>query len=323
MSNNNIHAVDFYLKYPLAHVKNYNSKMVNRLDNNEIKPFIFSNNIESWSALNSWDPLFFKEKYGHLEFNVNPDLPDKAAPYLYNSKMYTTLMKLSDFIKLMSKNKSCYLAQESMQAFEDLKENFDFYDLIPSINYNHDVFVNLWMGANTRSGLHFDNLDNFLVQIYGVKKVILIPPDDAAFVYPISYNFSKCYVNPFEPNFKKFPKFKKARIFEGELKPGDVLFIPRGWYHYIYSPRQSISLNCWYGSSLTCKDYLITFYRSGWQSWLTIFKDFIWHGILSFPFEDKLYAGPPMGNFIYYLAIMKVRRLYGKIITFIKKTISF
>ncbi len=319
MSINNIHTMDFYSKTPLAHVKNYNSKMVDRLDTSKIKPFIFSNSLESWSALKSWNPLFFKKKYGNFEFNVNPNLPENTAPYLYNSKEYSTLMKLSDFIELMSKNKSCYLAQEDMQAFKDLKENYNFYDLIPSSNHNQDdVFVNLWMGANTRSGLHFDTLDNFLVQIYGTKKVVLIPPEDAAFVYSIPYNFSKCYVNPFEPNFKKFPKFKKARIFEGELKPGDVLFIPRGWYHYIYSPKQSISLNCWYGSPLTSKDFITTFYRSGWRLWLIVLKDFIWYGMLSKPFEDKLYSGPPMGRVVYHSAKMKVYQLYCKMIAFIK-----
>ena len=86
----------------------------------------------------------------------------------------------------------------------------------------------------------------------------------------------------------------------------------------IFTPLQSISLNCWYGFPLTSKDFLIAFYRSGWQSWLTVLKDFIWYGMLSRPFEDKLYSGPPMGKIIYHSAKMKAYQLYRKIIALIK-----
>lgn len=294
----------------LTPIHNYNLKMADRdlISVNEIRPFIFSNGLESWSALKLWTPLFFKEKYGEFEFNVNLNLPDKDIPYLYDAKLYYTLTQLSVLIDLMSENKSCYLAQENMRIFKDLKEDYDFTNLIPPSNREQDIVVNLWIGANTRSGLHFDNFDNFLAQIYGVKKVILIPPSDAAFVYSMPSNFYKSLINPFEPNFNKYPRFKKAKVFEGKLEPGHVLFIPKGWYHYIYSPKQSISLNCWYGVSLTPKDLLVAFYRSGWQSWITCMKDLIWYGILSKPFETKLYSGPPMGKTIYDWIKMKLQQ---------------
>ena len=297
-------------RIPLARVVNYEPKMVDRHIVNEIKPFIFSNNLQNWPALKLWTPMFFKQNYGDLEFNVNPNLPSETAPYLFNAKPHHKLMKLSELIDLMSKNNSCYLAQEDMQAFKDLKEHYNFTELVPSHIQGKNILTNIWIGSNTRSGLHFDNVDNFLAQIYGTKNVILISPNDISFVYPIPSNFHKSPINPFEPDIKAFPNFKKAKIFEGVLNPGDVLFIPRGWYHYIYSPQQSISLNCWYGSPLTSKDFLLAFYRSGWKSWVTCLKDFIWHGILFRSFEDKLYSGAPLGKVMYDFIKMKIRRLF-------------
>lgn len=286
-------------KNKLIRIENYDIKMVDRSITDQIRPFIFSNKSKPWSAINLWTPTFFKEKYGRSEFNVTLNLPKETCPYLYDAKQYRRFMKLSDFIDLLSENNNCYLAQEDMHVFQSLEKDYNFYDLIPSSSTNHSISANLWIGSNTRSGLHFDHYDNFLAQIYGIKKVILIPPNDAAYLYPIPGNFFKSPINPMKPELNKFPKFKKARIFEGELRVGDVLFIPKGWYHYIYSPNQSISLNCWYGPPQSPKELLLTFYRSGWRVWAMTIKDFICHGILSRSFETKLYSSPPIGKVVY------------------------
>lgn len=286
--------------------------MVDRSLQKEIKPFIFSNSLKSWPSLARWSPLFFNEKYGNMEFNVNPNLPDKICPYFYNAQLYHALMKLSDFINLMSKNQRCYLAQEDMSVFKDLKNDYNFYDLIPSINHDSGISTNLWIGANTRSGLHFDNCDNFLAQIFGTKRVALISPIDAKLTYPIPSNFFKSPINPLDPDLDKFPMFKKAHVFEGELRAGDVLFIPKGWFHYIYSPEQSISLNCWYGPPLKPKDLLLAFLRSGWKIWAKTTKDFFWYGILSKSFEAKLYSSPPIGKVLYDLLKARFQTFFQK-----------
>lgn len=285
-------------KRSITHIKNYNTNLVDRSSISELEPFIFSNNL-NWPALNLWSPSFFKERYGNLEFKVTSNLPDKICPYFYNANSYRKHMQFSEFIDLLETNKNCYLAQEDMGAFKDLEKDYDFHEIIPSNSQNKNVSINLWLGANTHSGLHFDHYDNFLVQVFGTKKVFLIPAKDAGFLYPIPSNFFKSPVNPMDPDLNAFPKFKNARVFEGELRAGDILFIPKGWYHYIYSPYQSISLNCWYGPVQTSKDLLLTFYRSGWRTWLITLKDFIWYGLLSRPFEPKLYSSPPIGRVVY------------------------
>lgn len=305
--------VYFQSKNHLLRVKSYEPNMVDRSLSNELRPFIFSNSLNLWLALKLWNPMFFKKKYGKEQFMVTLNLPDKICPYFYNAKLYRTLMKFSDFIDLLSENKNCYLAQEDMSAFKDLTNDYNFCELIPTIYHSYKVSTNLWIGSNTRSGLHLDNYDNFLAQIYGIKKVVLIPPEDAEFLYPIPSNFFKSPLNPMEPDLCEFPKFKNARVFEGELRPGDVLFIPKGWYHYIYSPGQSISLNSWYGPSLTLKQLLLSFFNSGWRCWLITLKDFVWYGVLSRPFETKLYSSPPIGKVAYDLVKAKTQQLYIKL----------
>jgi ribosomal protein L16 Arg81 hydroxylase len=49
-------------------------------------------------------------------------------------------------------------------------------------------------------------------------------------------------LNPAEPDLEKFPEYTGAHPFEVVLHPGEVLFIPANWYHYVVSLDPSISL---------------------------------------------------------------------------------
>ena len=47
----------------------------------------------------------------------------------------------------------------------------------------------------------------------------------------IIYDFSP--VDSFNPNYKKYPKFRKAEYIEVEQFRGELLIIPTGWYHQV------------------------------------------------------------------------------------------
>ena len=45
---------------------------------------------------------------------------------------------------------------------------------------------------------------------------------------------------------KMWEEFKKAEYIEGILGPGDGLFIPVGWWHYVRSLDVSFSVSFWW-----------------------------------------------------------------------------
>ena len=102
--------------------------------------------------------------------------------------------------------------------------------------------------AGTVTPLHYDQPHNLYVQLTGRKKFVLFPRSQRQRLYLPS----KLRLNHFSPvdleapDLKRFPKFERARRVEGELGPGEVLFLPRKWVHYVRSLEASIALNYWW-----------------------------------------------------------------------------
>jgi ribosomal protein L16 Arg81 hydroxylase len=44
----------------------------------------------------------------------------------------------------------------------------------------------------------------------------------------------------------EFPRFKEAKYVDAILAPGDSLYLPVGWWHYIRSLTPSFSVSFWF-----------------------------------------------------------------------------
>jgi len=120
--------------------------------------------------------------------------------------------------------------------------------------------ANAWLGtANTKTHLHTDDADNLLCQVAGFKLVKLFPPSVTPYVYQDLVDNRKTgnkSVNAFSPvdcedvaeQKRVFPLFKKARDEEIQtvIGPGETLFVPRGWWHYVRALEPSFSVNFWF-----------------------------------------------------------------------------
>eukprot|EP00039_Didymoeca_costata_P005960 m.86178 g.86178 ORF g.86178 m.86178 type:complete len:179 (-) comp13047_c0_seq2:29-565(-) len=48
------------------------------------------------------------------------------------------------------------------------------------------------------------------------------------------------------PDLERFSEFRNAKGVEATLEPGDVLYIPRTWFHHIISLDHTVSVNFWF-----------------------------------------------------------------------------
>lgn len=116
--------------------------------------------------------------------------------------------------------------------------------------FERDVFnvPRWWIGpANTGLKLHRDMVDNFLVQLKGRKRIRLYSPSETRFLYPATVGGNLMYepsrVDPDHYASEQFPDFKRAVYTVCELEPGDMLYLPAGWWHHVLNLEVSWSLN--------------------------------------------------------------------------------
>ena len=119
----------------------------------------------------------------------------------------------------------------------------------------------LWCGpAGHTSCLHYDPMDGTLIQLAGTKRIALFPPSQLYNLYPFAvWNhliygakrravYSKVY--PDNPDFQAFPRYEFAmpHRIDITLQPGELLFIPSGWWHEVTSIGSGMvcSVNRWW-----------------------------------------------------------------------------
>ena len=54
-----------------------------------------------------------------------------------------------------------------------------------------------------------------------------------------------------QPDANLFPLYYQARKIECTLNPGDMLYIPKGWWHWIFSQDEAIAVNFWFNTQST------------------------------------------------------------------------
>ncbi|XP_068602774.1 HSPB1-associated protein 1 homolog [Brachionichthys hirsutus] len=110
----------------------------------------------------------------------------------------------------------------------------------------------LWIGtAGANTPCHLDSYGyNLVLQVQGRKRWHLFPPGDTASLYPtrIPYEESSVFsqVDVLQPDLGRFPAFQRAGPHTVTLQPGQVLFVPRHWWHYVESLDPiTVSVNSW------------------------------------------------------------------------------
>lgn len=206
------------------------------------------------SELGLWSPGALVEKVAgkkvRLKYNVQ-------GVFDYNASASTgavdTLEKeFREAAELILNHRFYYLQATSLKR--ELPELLDSL-MKPYLIDSRQLLLtcNLWFGgAGCKSPLHYDLPENFLIQTYGRKRVILYPPAAGQYLYPALDDalphFSR--VNVFGTEFSEFPLFTKAQSARREfvIGPGDMLYIPMGWWHAVESLDTAVSVNMWWVS---------------------------------------------------------------------------
>ena len=156
---------------------------------------------------------------------------------------------------------SLYMASAPLDKFfPGMKAEVEFSEtpqLIPDAKY--DPLVSLWVGNRSLASCHFDNMENIACCVSGRRRVVVLPPEQIANLYPGPVERTPggqviSMVDFHNPDLARFPRFEEAMKHAqiAELEPGDGIFIPSMWWHQVEGLSDfNILVNYWWSQAPT------------------------------------------------------------------------
>jgi cupin-like protein len=218
-----------------------------RLYDVPMKPVVITGALTGWKAISDWSHEWFSKEYGQkmVGLSANPRHTSKVVQ-----------MRLADYISriLSGTDEGLYMNQYPTAEFPGLN---GYYQIPEYCNPERTLDVVLWLGpAGTVLAFHKDNrhpydwINNIFVQIRGRKQVVLASPEQDEFMYQrIQEGSDYWYSNiedPYKVDRSKFPLFFQATLLQTVVYPGEILFIPANYWHWVCALDKSISMSFWW-----------------------------------------------------------------------------
>jgi len=211
------------------------------------RPVVLTDLAARWGALDRWEPHALARRVHdvRLPVSITQGVYDFArGDDNWVPRDTVTAMSVSELVARLDEGREecLYLNQQSIpERFPELMAELREPDILPPGSVQK---LYLWLGSKGNvSSLHYDRPNNFLVQLYGRKRLVLFAPQDHAALYPsqkISH-FSRVDIE--RPDLEAFPDYASAQGYEVVLEAGDTLYLPPFWWHQVYSESTSVSVS--------------------------------------------------------------------------------
>lgn len=193
------------------------------------KPCVILDGMDTWKAKTTWNPEYFKKQYKDVEFlagyyEINHE-DDKETVVQLSYDAFSNLTKKNLYIFDPD-----FGERASTTRFLDDYEILDYFtdDTFAEKIQNFDdrpPFRWMLIGTNGSGGtLHTDPLGTsaWNALFYGQKLWILFPPNTP--IGPGTLNGERWLKN-------EYPKIKHHKHIRLIQNPGEIVFVPAGWWH--------------------------------------------------------------------------------------------
>jgi hypothetical protein len=230
---------------PVPRFKNLDRKAFMRKFVGKTRPVVFEGAAENWECCRKWSFAWIKEKYGsddvflvdHAEWDRNP---------LGKDSDHITLGDLIDGIDHGSTKYARF--HPLLQRHPELRDDIDQTWVSEYITNPHTSVLRWYIlflgGKGTDTAIHNAFSENLFIQIRGLKRWRLYPPDHTPIFDPVANRsvYKSTYFQADQPDFDRYPMARHMDYYETVLEQGDVLYIPPYYWHHVLNPVSSIGV---------------------------------------------------------------------------------
>ncbi|TDP48229.1 cupin-like protein [Zavarzinia compransoris] len=207
------------------------------------RPVVIEGAMEGWPALARWTPDYLARTVGAAPVTFQGDRDGDGDFELYKDNHARTL-PFDQFIARIAGHRgndaylTAYNSAANREALRPLENDLGYLD--DFLTRQHGM---IWIGpAGTFTPLHFDLTNNLLAQVVGRKVITLLPPSETPRLANTRHVFSDVHDVGDVERLKLYPDARFAARVEVTLSPGELLYIPVGWWHQVRSLDFSVML---------------------------------------------------------------------------------
>ncbi len=204
-------------------IKNYKKKQI---------PLLIKGYAKEWQTFDQWNFDYIKEK---AKGQVVPIYDNKPADANKSSDTPATHMKMDEYINEIQNQDSdkrifFYIIKNKLP---ELLDGFVYPDFGMKI---FKQIQTLFFGGNQAKVLmHYDvdMSDFFHVHFEGKKRILLFDQSQSKYIYKVPLSVHTIESIDYDhPDYDKYPALKKAEGYEVFMEHGDMLYIPKAWWHF-------------------------------------------------------------------------------------------
>lgn len=222
-----------FMTAPVSRVKNISKKdfLENYYDSQQ--PLLIEGLIKDWPAYEKWNLDYIQQRSGDQIVPLYDSKPTKGKQ---NSAAPATEMKLYDYLELL-KNEPTDLRiffYNILDSMPELAKDFEYPDL--GLKFFKRLPVMFFGGEGSKVLAHYDMdlADLVHVHFHGTKSVTLFTPEQTKYLYRVPYSVHNLEtIDMDNPDFEKYPALQNVQGIYAEMKHGDALYMPSGYWHYI------------------------------------------------------------------------------------------
>jgi len=208
------------------------------------KPVVIENFIEDWPAYSKWNLEYMKQIAGN---KMVPLYDDRPVDYKDGFNEPHATMKMRDYINLLQEEPTKYriFLWNILKEVPQLQQDFKYPNI--GLNIIKSLPMLFFGGKDSHTFMHYDidfaNIFHFHFE--GKKQCILFDQKQTKYLYKIPFSLIvREDIDFSNPDFQKWPALKQTKGYSTELKHGEVLYMPEGYWHYMkyITPGFSMSL---------------------------------------------------------------------------------
>jgi hypothetical protein len=197
------------------------------------KPVVVEQLTADWPAYEKWNLEYIKQVAGD---KTVPLYDDRPVSHKDGFNEAHAQMKMSDYIDLLNAKPTNYriFLYNLMKEVPVLKNDFKWPDI--GLRLVKQLPMLFFGGENSKVFMHYDiDYSNILhFHFHGKKRCLLFAPDQTPYLYKVPHALiSREDIDFDNPDFNQWPALEKAEGLVTELKHGEMLYMPEGYWHYM------------------------------------------------------------------------------------------